>query len=59
MTSLSLIHTSHQSVSPSMGLIRCWDPCASGQAASLFTLGYGVYARRPETNLGEGEAPGG
>ena len=59
MTSQTLKHTSQPSVSPLGELIRCWDSFAFGSVAPMSTLGNGIYAARPETNLDVGAKPGG
>ncbi len=59
MTSQTLFHTSQQSVSPSRGLIRCWDSFAFGPVVPMSTLGNGIYTARPEANLDVGAKPGG
>lgn len=55
----TLKNTSPQRVSPELGLIRGWEPCAApGSSASLFTQGNRVDARPAGTHLGEGATPG-
>jgi hypothetical protein len=58
MISWTLKNTSPLLVSPSMGLIRGWEPSVPGSSATLFTQGNGVDARPAGTHLGEGATPG-
>lgn len=59
MTSQTLKHTSQSSVIPFGEFHRCWDSFAFGPVAPMSPLGNGIYAARPEANLGAGAKPGG